>query len=334
MFLHQISRLAAVVAALILAVGCGGPARVAAPAANRTVLAQVVAGTGPPPEDAVAQVRRVVEEEEGRLVAFFRGRPAQPYFVFVHGSRERMPEDLVANLHPNCPGFVQLGTRTVHLVWGEMRRTGASLHGVVVHELVHELLDQFVAPHGRLLPRWFHEGLAQVVAGDTYLGAREEELVWRATIDRLLSFDGLRLAFPTREEDLRIAYAQSYSYVANLVRDHGVDAMLDVAAAADESTSFERALVGRTRRSTLDLQSAWKHHLVHGSGAPWRVLLDNCFPFVLVAALPLLALALIRRLAMDRRAAARLEHAEAQAAVGSEESPELPSEDRPQDEGR
>lgn len=331
-FLHRISILVAgaLLSALILVVGCSDPTPPAAAVGPRVALARVTAGTGSPADDAVARIRSVVEEEEGRLVAFFGGRPAVPYVVFVHATREQMPEALVANLHPDCPGFVPLGTHTVHLVWGEMRRTGASLRGVVIHELVHELLDQFVAPHGRLLPRWFHEGLAQFVAGDTYLGAREDELVWRASIDRLLPFDGLRSAFPSREEDLRIAYAQSYSYVAWLVREYGMESMLVAASAADDLTSFEGALVGRTRRSTLELQTAWKDHLVHGSGAPWRVLFDNCFTFLLVAALPVLALALTRRLAVDRRAAQRLDAAEAQPAQ-PDVAPELPTEDRPED---
>jgi hypothetical protein len=187
-----------------------------------------------------------------------------------------------------------------------MRRTSPSLRGVVVHELVHELLDQYVHPRGGLVPRWFHEGLAQSIAGDTYLGAREDDLVWRAASRRLLAFGSLRSGFPQDEDGLRTAYAQSFSYVAWLQRQFGLEALVAVAAATDDLTSFERALVGRTGRSTLELEDAWRDHLQHGSGAPWRVLFDQCFALLLIAALPVLALAMIRRLAADRRAAARL----------------------------
>jgi hypothetical protein len=184
------------------------------------------------------------------------------------------------------------------------------MRGVLVHELVHELLDQFVAPHGSVIPRWFHEGLAQAIAGDIYLGAREEDLVLRAAAGRLLPFGDLRSGFPEEPTELRTAYAQSYSYVAWLQQQYGLDELLTIAKAADDLTSFERALVGRTGLTTFELETGWKDHLQHGSGAVWRVVLNQCFSLALVGALPLLVLALIRRLAADQRAAARMARSE------------------------
>jgi hypothetical protein len=330
--LQMISRLLAgsLLLALSLLSACGKGTAAAPTNGPVTPLARVVAGTGEPTDDEVARVREVVEREEGALVTLFRGKPRLPYFVHVHADREHMPESLVANLHRDSPGFAILGAHQIHIVSGEMRRTGASLRGVVVHELVHEMLDQFAAPHGRTMPRWFHEGLAQNIAGDTYLGAREDELVWRATTDRLLTFDRLRGGFPQDTEELRIAYAQSYSYVSWLIRTYGMETLLSIAAAADDLTSFEAALVGRTGRSTLDLKLAWQGHLLHGSGATWRVAFDSCFSLLLVAALPVLALALIRRLAADQRAARRLAAAEAEEVAQAAQEPvdEMPDEER------
>jgi len=295
---------------LLLATACGGER--AAPSAPLAVeqMAQVVAGTGDISPFAVDQVRRVVAEQLPALIELFRHVPGQRFFVHVHAARSSLPESLAANLQPDSPGFALLGRHQIHLVWGEMRRTGSSLRGVVVHELVHELLDQFVAPYGAGIPRWFHEGLAQSIAGDLYLGAREEDLVWRAAGQRLLSFGDLRRGFPQEPTELRIAYAQSYSYVAWLQREYGIDTLLTIAKAADELTSFERSLSGRTARTSLQLEDAWKDHLQHGSGAMWRVVLNQCFSLAIIAALPLLVLALIRRLAADRRAALRLARSE------------------------
>lgn len=273
-------------------------------------MAQVVAGTGEPTPGAVEQIRLAVEDELPALLKLFHGVPRQRFFVHVHASREALPEALRAQLQPDSPGFALLGRHQIHVVWDEMRRTGSSLHGVVVHELVHELLDQFVAPHGPGIPRWFHEGLAQNIAGDIYLGAREEDIVWRAAANRLLSFGDLRQGFPGEPNELRVAYAQSYSYVAWLQREYGLETLLTIARSTDELTSFERSLVGRTQRSTLELEEAWKDHLEHASGAVWRVVLNQCFSLAMVAALPLLVLALIRRLAADQRAAARLASSE------------------------
>jgi hypothetical protein len=306
--------------ALLLA-ACGAGTTGVAASADPGAKVEVTAGTGELTPEAVAAVRRTVAAELPGLCDLFGRVPEQRFFVHVHASRESLPAALAAHLQPDSSGFALLGRHQIHLVWGEMRRTGSSLRGVVVHELVHELLDQFVAPHGARMPRWFHEGLAQCVAGDIYLGAREEDLVWRAAAGRLLSFGALRERFPETTPELRIAYAQSYSYVAWLREQYGMDTLLRVAAAVDELTSFERALVGRTDRSTLQLEEAWRDHLQHGSGAIWRVVLDQCFSLVLIAALPLLGLALIRRLAADQRAAAELSRAEAEAAAPEPEQP-------------
>lgn len=272
-------------------------------------MVEVVAGTGEPTAQSVTEIARVVREELPRLRATFRDVPARRFFVHVHRSREALPDALAAHLQPDSPGFAILGHHQIHVVWNEIRRTGTSLRGVVVHELVHELLDQFAAPHGAAIPRWFHEGLAQVLAEDTYLGAREEDLVWRVAAGTLPSFGELAERFPHQRDDLRIAYAQSYSYVAWLQREFGLDTLLTIAASVDDLTSFGRSLVGRTGRTTLQLEDAWRDHLQHGSGAVWRVVLNQCFSLALIAALPILVLALIRRLAVDRRAAERLERA-------------------------
>lgn len=286
--------------------------------------AVVAAGSGDVAEATLARVRAAVDEGLVRLRPVFPGMPARRFFVHVHEARATMPEPLAACLHPDSPAFALLGQRQVHVVWGEVRRLGAAPLGVVVHELVHELLDQYVGPHGRRIPRWFHEGLAQYLAGDTYLGAREEDLVWPIATQRLPAFGGLRTEFPGDPEELRIAYAMSYSYVSWLAREYGIGDLLAVARATDELTSFERALVGRLRRSTLELEDAWRHFVLHGSGASWRVVFDQCFSLLLVAALPVLVLALMRRLRSEERAARAIAARAAASAASSASAGQAP----------
>lgn len=321
MFLPRIFSALLVALVLLLLAGCdqsaapAGPASGSPPAAGASGAGEpkVTAGSGAIAPEVVDTVREMVRSELVHLAAVFPGMPKHAFFVHVHADRDSMPEALAAGLHRDSPGFAMLGQHQIHIVWGEIRRTGASARGVVVHELVHELLDQFVAPHGALMPRWFHEGLAQTIAGDTYLGAREEDLVGRAMTDRLEPFGSLRKEFPSGETGLRLAYGQSYSFVAWLVREYGMEALLRVARAADDLTSFERALVGRTGRTFPQLEAAWHDHLMHGSGAPWRVLFDQCFSLLLIAALPVLVLALMRRLKSEAVASARLAEKEREA---------------------
>jgi len=319
-FLPRIFSALLVALVVLLPAGCdqARPAGAAsglpsAASASGPVEPKVVAGSGAIAPEVVDTVRAMVGSELVRLREIFPGMPSRAFFVHVHADRDSMPAALTAHLHPDSPGFAMLGQHQIHIVWGEIRRTGASARGVVLHELVHELLDQFVTPHGALMPRWFHEGLAQTIAGDTYLGAREEDLVGRAVTGRLASFGALRKEFPTGESDLRLAYGQSYSFVAWLVREYRMESLLAVARATDDLTSFERALVGRTGRTFPQLEEAWRDHLMHGSGAPWRVLFDQCFSLLLIAALPVLVLALMRRLKSEAVASTRLAEKEREA---------------------
>ncbi|MFM1872912.1 MAG: hypothetical protein RL398_2334, partial [Planctomycetota bacterium] len=234
------------------------------------------------------------------------------------GSRGQLPTALVPMLHEDSPAFAILGQRQVHVVWGELLRLGSSLQGVVTHELVHEVLDQLVGRNGPGIPRWFHEGLAQQIAGDTYLGGREEDLVWRTAVDRLLPFSELVREFPRDREAMRIAYAQSYSYVSFLVREYGLDRIVRAARNVDELTTFERALAGVTLRPTFDLQEDWRSYLLRRSGAPWRVLLAEWWGLLAIGLLPVLVMALRRRLAAGDRAARQLAATEAHAQVLAE----------------
>lgn len=269
-------------------------------------MAMVVAGSGDPTPHEIGLVAVEVERALARLRPVFPGTPSRRFQVFVHHDRARLPGALAAMLHEDSPGFALLGRSQVHIVVGEVWRTGSSLAGVVAHELVHELLDQWAGPHGMRVPRWFHEGLAQYLAGDTYLGASEEDLVWRLSARSMPSLQSLAEHFPKQREDLKAAYAISYSYVAWLARQYGVPALLGMVAAIDRDVTLEGALVGATHRTTLQLEDAWRTYLWNGSGAPWRVLFDNFFSLSLIGVLPLLVLALMRRLHAEARVRARL----------------------------
>ena len=314
MFLPRISLLTWIPALHL--VSCGEPSN---PKAPQLHIAEVVAGSGDIAPGVVEQVRQLVATELVQLQEVFAGKKIERFFVHVHASREDMPEQLVAGVHEAAPGFAVLGRHQIHLIWGQMAQTGTRPRGVVRHELVHELLDQYVGRYGHRIPRWFHEGLAQLLAGDTYLDAREDDLVWRVGAGSLPRLSSLAEHFPTQTTQLRTAYALSYSYVAWLSREYGMSMLLRVARFTDDLTSFGQALVGQTGKDSLQLETGWQNYVLYGSGAPWRVLLSNWFSLLLILFLPVLVLALMRRLSSEQRAArllaarARSDKARAQA---------------------
>ena len=264
--------------------------------------------------DVAPQSIAAVQAEIGpcllALRASFPGAPRQPFRVIVHESGAELPKSLQAMHHEGSPGFALLARHEIHLLLAETKANGRGLRPVVMHEIVHELLDQHCGRHGGRLPRWFHEGLAQVLANDTYLGASEEMIVWRAATGQLIPFSDLEAVFPSGRHMLGIAYAQSYSFVSWLQREYDIKTLVAMAAAVDDETSFDRALVAATHRPTAALQEAWREHVVHGSGAAWRSLLEQFFSISMVLTLPLLAMALIKRLRVDNAARERLRRAD------------------------
>lgn len=299
MFLPRISLLVWILAFALAA--CGDSSK---PKPEQLHVAEVVAGTGDTTPEAVDRVREVVATELASLQKVF-DKEVERFFVHVHASRDEMPEALVAGVNEQAPGFAVLGRHQIHLILDRMS-IGATLRGVVRHELVHELLDQYAGKQGHRLPRWFHEGLAQLLAGDTYLDASEDDLVWRVGAGSLPSFRSLEKHFPTVTIKLRTAYAVSYSYVAWLSREYGVPMLLRCARYVDSMTSFGDVLVGQTGRDSLQLQTAWQNYVLYGSGATWRVVFGSWFSLLMILVLPVLVLALMRRLRSEQRAARHL----------------------------
>lgn len=258
----------------------------------------------------VARVQADADGAVARLQEVFGGPPKQPFHVVVHRRRDTLPAAVAAAMPDPTSGVTLLGRHEIHLVLDAVRASDGGLQSVVVHEVAHELLDQYAAPQGEHLPRWLHEGLAQTLAGTAWLGGREEDLIWRIAAQQLPSLTDLEQDFRGDPIDLQAAYNFSFSFVAWLVREYGIDTVLRAVRKVDESTSFMAALVRITRRTSQQLYDGWEQYLRHGSGAGVRALLDSCFYLSMILALPLAALAMMRRFGAERRARERLERQE------------------------
>jgi len=262
----------------------------------------VRAGNGDVSDEQVAAVRGRVAAGLARLRPAFPSWQPRPFEVVVHSTAGTIPRGVREHFHDGTAGLAMLGQQRIFIVLDAVSSLPPHDLGVVVtHELVHILLHQSAGP---FVPRWVHEGLAQELSGAVYLGGSEEEIVFRAKTDRLLRFRDLEADFP--ENALRAAYAQSFSFVAYLVRAVGLPAVLAAAAECSATVRFPQAFRSATERELLYLEKDWVDYLTHRSGAAFRVLLGSCFSLVLVAALPLLALAGVRRWNRDHETERRL----------------------------
>jgi len=121
------------------------------------------------PEVAAATVRGIERDAAASLDFLrpaFRGLPRHPFRIVVHGSASDLPPELAALHDSGSPGFALPSRHEIHVLLAECQDV-RGFQPVLAHEITHELLHQLAEPWGDRLPRWFHEGVAQVLAGDT-----------------------------------------------------------------------------------------------------------------------------------------------------------------------
>ena len=251
-------------------------------------------GVGP---RALTSVKSLAYSGVARLKRWFPGTPARPITFVLHSDASSVDEELHPDLHPGVAGFALLQRDEIHLILGEIKVDPPNdLRTTVDHELVHILLDQHVGENGLHVPRWLHEGLAQVLAGGLYLDIQEEQLATRVKSRTYLPFRSLRAAFPVHDPDtLALAYGQSNSFVAFLRRQVGLEPLIAAARKCSAKDPYYRVVSREIGRGLTLLEMEWCDY-VTDSGAGYRVILRNCFMLTMVAAVgPLLALALARR---------------------------------------
>jgi hypothetical protein len=270
------------------------------PARGASAL-DVSAGDARVADTAVRAVHELAQTALSKLARTFPGTPLRPIRVIVHRDQESLSPAQRAHLHPGTAGFALLGRDETHILLDEaVRQPPNDLRTVVTHELAHVLLDQSAGAAGPWLPRWLHEGLAQTLSGGPYLGVQEESLLFAVASRTAPRFTQLEREFPERDDLLRLAYAQSWSFVAFLTDKFGTHTIIEAAQQSSAGKSFGKALLDATDLSLARLQEEWEDHVLFGSGAAARYLLRNCFAFVIILAVPLLVIAAVKRVRSNR----------------------------------
>jgi tetratricopeptide (TPR) repeat protein len=142
-----------------------------------------------------------------------------------------------------------------------------SVNPRIVSVLRHELAHSFVASRtGGNCPTWLHEGIAQWLEGGD--PSREDSgLRSAARASRLIPLISLEGPFQDLSEaDATLAYAQSLSVVAYLLRTRGEDGIRRLLAALGDRIPSEEALPVAVGLSYAELQQAWQAELHKGNG--------------------------------------------------------------------
>jgi hypothetical protein len=176
------------------------------------------------------------------------------------------------------------------------------------HELVHVALGQL----GKGWPHWYQEGLAMELTSERrFRMTQYATLAEAVAMDRVYRFDDLAESFPSRPQDVEIAYAQSAAFVEYLRQRHGAKPfgiLIDRMQAGDVfDTAFgvafhsSRGVEERAFQSELKSRYPWWPLLLSGGSLVWGLT-----SVLLVVA----ALKQRRQVALLRREQARVEHLE------------------------
>jgi Peptidase MA superfamily len=197
------------------------------------------------------------------------------------------------------------------------------------HELVHVALGQL----GGDWPRWFQEGVAQVLTREHRYDLEPYAALVRAVrTDRVFRFDDLTHGWPDTAADVQLAYAQSEAFVRFLFERHGVAQLQALFDETSKGTPFPTAFALAFQTSVGLEEAAFRLQLP--SRYPlWPVITMGSSLWA-VAALMLgyarrrRQVAALRALQAQAEAAEdearRLRHLEAARALGVEPGPMLP----------
>jgi len=133
----------------------------------------------------------------------------------------------------------------------------------LIQVLRHELAHSFIAARtGGNCPTWLQEGVSQWLEGGD--PARDDAAVARAAREgRLMPLLTLEAPFQTLPAfDLQLAYSESLSAVAHVLRKRGEAGIVRLLAALSDRLPSEEALPVALALSYPEFQQSWEQHLV------------------------------------------------------------------------
>ena len=152
---------------------------------------------------------RLMHEAEENTGLLYNGAAKIKVYVTVAAFRDATGE----------PGWVAASTRgkTIRLQPTDVLRDADTLESTLGHELLHMLVESHAKPG---TPLWFREGLVLYLSQPGSVSRPVNGSVSGDALNKMLHS-------PASEQDMRQAYAEAQTRVANLARDHGTAALVD-----------------------------------------------------------------------------------------------------------
>jgi len=170
------------------------------------------------------------------------------------------------------------------------------VEGLLVHELSHIATNEYRRlPKAAPIPRWFDEGLAQYVAGQTVT-----QLFWklslRARVGALIPFKNLDQALLEPGGRRAQAYVQAESFVAFLAQEsRGPRALRNILELLGAGIDLNTAVKNETLRGLGEEERRWERALKNNIGATLLSLAPLGFALFLLVTTGLILLRNARR---------------------------------------
>ena len=208
--------------------------------------------------------------------------------------------------------------------------TESDFNLTMLHELVHLALFQVEGNRAERLPRWFHEGVAQWLSGQSYLRGGRREFLTAAAAGSLIPFAELAEDFPADDEGAALAYVQSELFVGHMVRRGSGGGLRGIVAGYGRGLSFEEAFAEAMGEPRGRMEAEWAAGF-RGPRAWLRVVWEVTGLTGLMAVLTIVAWLFVRRRARrqhrewerEEEWATVLDEEEGPAAESVEESAEI-----------
>lgn len=205
-------------------------------------------GVNEPLGVAVLQLLTEAFGEFGRRLGF---APAEPVTVILQTETDFQVAGSPAWAEGLYDGAVRIPVK------GVVQPT-LHLQGLLRHELAHSFVT---ARTGGNCPTWIQEGVAQWLEGSDPARA-DLSLAARARAGTLLPLLTLEAPFQNlTASDVPVAYAESLSGVAHLLRLRREEGLLRLLAALGDGLPSEEALPVSSGLSYGEFQRSWEHHL-------------------------------------------------------------------------
>lgn len=144
---------------------------------------------------------------------------------------------------------------TVFLRAPRARGPGARpLEQVLDHELTHVLIGRAFAPHQA--PRWLHEGVAQVMAGEH--DPSTVERLAKGAFTGLFTLPELHQGFPRDPQGALLAYAQSADFVSWYQAEYGDEALREIIRVLASGRTIEAAVYQSSGDSLTAVDEAYR----------------------------------------------------------------------------